>query len=94
MGGTKGKNLKKKFLKKKLWKNFFGFFFFFFSISKKDKSCNRFKFVSVLLSASVERVGVSRMRDFFTLILDYGRVKVPMKEKTDLNCEHIIKRSI
>ena len=32
---------------------------------KKDKSCNRFKFVLVLLSASVERVGVSCMRDFF-----------------------------
>ena len=30
-----------------------------------DKSCNLFKFVSVLLSASVERVGVSRMWDFF-----------------------------
>ena len=30
-----------------------------------DKSCNLFKFVSVLLSASVERVGVSRMLDFF-----------------------------
>ena len=35
-------------------------FFFFF----KDKSRNLFKFVSVLLSASVERGGVSRMRDF------------------------------
>ena len=33
-----------------------------------DKSRNLFKFVSVLLSASVERVCVSRMRDFlFTL---------------------------
>ena len=31
---------------------------------KIDKSRNLFKFVSVLLSASVERVGVSRMRDF------------------------------
>ena len=31
----------------------------------KDKSCNLLKIVSVLLSASVERVGVSRMRDFF-----------------------------
>ena len=30
---------------------------------KLDKSRNLFKFVSVLLSASVERVGVSRMRD-------------------------------
>ena len=29
-----------------------------------DKSRNLFKFVSVLLSASLERVGVSRMRDF------------------------------
>ena len=30
-----------------------------------DKSRNLFKFVSVLLSVSVERVCVSRMRDFF-----------------------------
>ena len=30
-----------------------------------DKSRNLFQFVSVLLSASVERVGVSRIRDFF-----------------------------
>ena len=30
----------------------------------KDKSRNLFKFESVLLSASVERVGASRMRDF------------------------------
>ena len=30
-----------------------------------DKSHNLFKFVSVLLSASVERVGVSRLRNFF-----------------------------
>ena len=36
---------------------------------KKDKSRHLFKFVSVLLSASVERVGVSRMRDFFPLLL-------------------------
>ena len=35
------------------------FFFFFF-----HKSRDLFKFVLVLLSASVERVGVSRMRDF------------------------------
>ena len=34
-----------------------------------DKSWNRFKFVSVLLSTSVERVGVSRMRDFSDHIL-------------------------
>ena len=34
-------------------------------VKKKDKSCNLFKFVSVLLSASVKRVGVSRMRYFF-----------------------------
>ena len=33
-------------------------------IKKNDKSHNLFKFVSVLLSALVERVGVSRMRDF------------------------------
>ena len=31
----------------------------------KDKSRILFKFVSVLLSAAVERVGVSRMRDFY-----------------------------
>ena len=31
-----------------------------------DKSCDLFKFVTVLLSASVKRVGVYRMRDFFT----------------------------
>ena len=31
----------------------------------KKKLTNLFKFVLVLLSASVERVGVSRMRDFF-----------------------------
>ena len=30
---------------------------------KEKKSCNLSKIVSVLLSASVERVGVSRMRD-------------------------------
>ena len=30
----------------------------------KDKVRNLFKFVSVLLSALVQRVGVSRMRDF------------------------------
>ena len=35
------------------------------SYRKKKKSCNLFKFVLVLLSASVERVCVSRMRDFF-----------------------------
>ena len=32
---------------------------------REDKSHNLFKFVLVLLSASVESVGVSRMRDFF-----------------------------
>ena len=32
---------------------------------KKKNSRNFFKLVSVLLSASVERVGVSRMQDFF-----------------------------
>ena len=39
-----------------------GIFILFFY---KDKSCNLLKFVLVLLSASVERVGVSRMRNFF-----------------------------
>ena len=34
-------------------------------ILKLDKSRNLFNFVLLLLSASVERVGVSRMRDFF-----------------------------
>ena len=37
---------------------------------KNDKSCDLFKLVSVLLSASVERVGVSRMRDFSYQSLD------------------------
>ena len=37
---------------------------------KIDKSRDLFKFVSVLLSASVERVGVSRMRDFFSRFVD------------------------
>ena len=46
--------------------NFFESIFFF------DKSCNVFKFLSVLLSASVKRVGVSRMRDF--LILFSGKI--------------------
>ena len=36
----------------------------FFSLFVLDKSRNLSKFVSGLLSASVERVGVSRMRDF------------------------------
>ena len=50
--------------KKKIWTlpKFFWWHFFL-----KDKSHNLFKFVSVLLSASVERVGVSRMRDFFNI---------------------------
>ena len=34
----------------------------------QKKSCNLFKFVLVLLSASYERVGVSRMRDFSSQI--------------------------
>ena len=34
---------------------------------KKKNSCNLIKFVLVLLFALVERVGVSRMRDFFVL---------------------------
>ena len=41
--------------------NFFDCNFFLLFL---DKSRNLFKFVSVLLSALVERVGVSRMRDF------------------------------
>ena len=40
--------------------NFFYRIFFLL----QDKSRNLFKFVSVLLSPSVERVGVSHMRDF------------------------------
>ena len=39
----------------------------FLTVFLRDNSHNLFKFVSVLLSASVERVGVSRMRDFFCL---------------------------
>ena len=38
--------------------NFFVLYLFY-------KSCNLFKFLLVLLSASVERVGVSRMQDFY-----------------------------
>ena len=38
---------------------------------KIDKSRNLFKFVSVLLSASVKRVVVSRMPDFFYDQLNY-----------------------
>ena len=34
----------------------------------EDKSCNLFKIVLVLLSSSVKRVGVSRMRDFFLFL--------------------------
>ena len=37
-------------------------------IKKNDKSCNISKFVSVLRSASVERVDVSRMRDLKKII--------------------------
>ena len=48
------------------------FFLFFLFIFLKDKSCNLFNFVSVLLSASVERVGVSRMRDFFLIFFNDG----------------------
>ena len=40
---------------------------------KIDKSRNLFKFVLVLLSASIERVGVSRMRHF-KIILPFGTV--------------------
>ena len=38
---------------------------FFYQATNKKKSRNLFKFVLVPLSASVERVDVSRMRDFF-----------------------------
>ena len=37
---------------------------------KKDKSRNLFIFALVLLSASVERVGVSHMRDFLSIGLE------------------------
>ena len=40
--------------------------------NKLDKSRNLLKFVSVLLSASVERVGVSRMRDFLLVAMTKG----------------------
>ena len=80
----KSKNWQKWSKNPKIWKDlkkskkiiffwiFFFFIFFFLDFLNfffKDKSCNRFKFVSVLLSASVERVGVSRMRDFFYIKL-------------------------
>ena len=41
------------------------------------KSRNLFQFVSVLLSASVKRVGVSRMRDFFCYVLPSRTVPRP-----------------
>jgi hypothetical protein len=41
-------------------------FFFHATSCKKNKKNNHFKFGLVLLSASVERVGVSRMWDFFS----------------------------
>ena len=62
------KNFEKKILKKIFGKKNLEKIFlenFFLEIFFLDKLCNSFKFVSVLLSASVERVGVSRMRDFY-----------------------------
>ena len=41
------------------------FFWILTAFFLKDKSRNLFKLVSVLLSAAVERVGVSRMRDSY-----------------------------
>ena len=38
------------------------------SVGEKKKKKNLFCFVSVLLAALVERVGVSRMRDFFVTL--------------------------
>ena len=53
-----------------------------------DKSRNLFKFVSVLLSASVKRVCVSRMRDLlqeiFTIYVKSGRIQNIQK------CKHTI----
>ena len=41
-----------------------------------DKSRNLFKFVLVLLSASVERVDISRMRDFFRGLLEMSVIAI------------------
>ena len=51
--------------------------FLFYFIFLIDKSRNLLKFVSVLLSASVKRVGVSRMRDFFLLKRLHHETVVP-----------------
>ena len=47
-----------------------------------DKSRNLFKFVFVLLSASVQRVGVSRMRDFYFIFLKTYSLKCSKKNYT------------
>ena len=53
------------------------FFFLSFFLLLLDTSCNLSKFVSVLLSASVERVGVSRMRffSFFSFLLSKDKLR-------------------
>ena len=48
---------------------FFVFIFFFFI----DKSCNLSKIVLVLIFASIERLFVSRMRDFFGTLPFYSK---------------------
>ena len=57
----------------------FSHLFFFFMI---NKSCNLFKFVSVLISASVKRVGVSRMRDFLYYHFEKRLEKTDTLKKT------------
>ena len=49
-----------------------------------DKSRNLFKFLPVLLSASVDRVGVSRMRDFYKV-----RQPSELEVKFMLKCYHL-----
>ena len=51
---------------------------------KNNKFCNLLKFVLVLLSASIQRVGVSRMRDFFYIHL---KMSLVFGVLTTMNCK-------
>ena len=53
------------------------------NLKKLDKSHNLFKFVLVLLSPSVERVGVSRMQDFFLCGNHYYVLFITLHAKTE-----------
>ena len=57
--------------KKKKSSNIYIYILFFLFFFLSDKSCNLSKIVPVLLSASVERFFVSRMRDFSCTILSW-----------------------